>query len=85
MAKHKPIYSVQVLCAKCKQRLYSYDKEGPGRLMKCFVDRIKRDRTHGDRRCPNCGELFAREDEIKGRPTHKIIQGKVVVKGHCPK
>jgi predicted RNA-binding Zn-ribbon protein involved in translation (DUF1610 family) len=50
-------------------------------LVKCYVDRIAEDRTAGDLRCPSCGEQFARERMIRGKPAHKIIGGKVFTRG----
>jgi len=61
--------------------LYKYRKGGTGALVKCFVERIAEDRTNGDLTCPGCGQLFAREYAISGKPAHKIIQGKVFTRG----
>lgn len=66
---------------KCRQLLYRYRKGGSGGLVKCFVSRIAKDLTAGDLRCPNCGQQFARETLINGRPAHKIVQGKVFTRG----
>lgn len=82
MSKKTKIYTIHVHCAGCQTRLYRYRKEGGGNLVKCFVDGITRDYTNGDLRCPNCGQEFARSSKIKNRPVHKIIRGKVFVKGH---
>ena len=72
---------IKVCCANCEATLYKYFKAGPGRLIKCYKDRIMRDFTNGDLRCPECGNLFAREMMIRGKPANKIIQGKVFRKG----
>ena len=66
---------------KCRTLLYRYRKGGTGALVKCFVERIAEDRTAGDLRCPACGQQFARERMISGKPAHKIIQGKVFTRG----
>jgi hypothetical protein len=66
---------------KCRSLLYRYSKGGTGGLVKCFVERIVEDRTRGDLACPQCGQQFAREKLIGGRPAHKIIQGKVFTRG----
>ena len=71
---------IKIYCAQCRTLLYKYQKEGSGHLVKCFQDRIVKDFTKGDLRCPNCQGLFAREAMIHGKPAHKIIQGKVFVK-----
>jgi uncharacterized protein (DUF2225 family) len=51
-----------------------------GRLVKCFKDGIVQDNTEGDLCCPSCGQAFARETMVYGRPANKIIQGKVTVR-----
>ena len=81
----KAIYTIQIHCQRCQQHLYAYQKEGPGTLIKCYVDRITEDHTRGDLKCPECGQEFARLAVIHNRPAHKIIQGKVFTRGHCKK
>ena len=85
MGKKKKIFVISVHCAKCRTILYGYQKEGKGSLAKCFVDRIIKDYTKGNLKCPKCDQEFARLTKIGGRPAHKIIQGKVFVKGHLKK
>ena len=58
-----------------------YLDDGTGGLVKCFVDRIAEDHTRGDLKCPSCGQEFARLATIRGRPAHKIIQGKIFTRG----
>lgn len=77
----KKRYTISVYCAKCKSLLYRYKKEGKGMLVKCYVDMIISDYTKGDLRCPNCGQEFARHAIIQNRPAHKIIRGKIFVRG----
>lgn len=79
----KRIYPIEIFCGGCHTLLYRYDKEGPGHLKKCFVDRITKDNTAGDLKCPKCGQEFARHGQIGNRPIHKIMQGKVHKKGSC--
>ena len=74
------IYTIKVYCAQCKTLLYRYQKQGIGLLVKCYKDRIIQDNTKGDLKCPNCGQLFARDAVYHNRPANKIIQGKVFVK-----
>lgn len=83
--KNKRIFTLKIFCSKCNTLLYHYQKEGPGSLIKCFVDRITKDNTNGDLKCPKCSQEFARQSEIKGRPINKIIKGRVFTRGHCPK
>ena len=75
-------YIIAVHCAKCQTLLYRYKKEGAGKLIKCYADMITSDHTKGDLKCHTCGQEFARYATIHNRPAHKIIQGKVFVKGH---
>eukprot|EP00753_Platysulcus_tardus_P006432 PLAT14210.4.p2 GENE.PLAT14210.4~~PLAT14210.4.p2 ORF type:complete len:104 (+),score=33.15 PLAT14210.4:3-314(+) len=72
--------TVRISCSGCRTFLYKYRKRGNGALVKCFVDRILKDGTAGDCRCPNCGAAFAREARIAGKAAHKIIGGKVTVR-----
>ena len=71
---------IKIYCRKCGTLLYKYDKVKPGHLVKCYKDRILRDYTNGDLKCPRCGARFAREAIIHGKPANKIIQGKVFVR-----
>ena len=81
MSSRRGKRTIRIFCAGCGQLLYKYRKGGGGRLVKCFKDGIVHDHTDGDLRCPGCGQLFARETMVYGRPANKIIQGKVTVKG----
>jgi hypothetical protein len=76
-----PLYhTIKIYCSQCRTLLYKYQKGGTGSLVKCFKDKILRDFTGGDLKCPHCHVQFAREKMIRGKPAHKIIQGKVLVK-----
>ncbi len=50
-----------IRCAACRRKLWRYDKIGPGEVLRCHKDRIKRmfaAETAGDRiRCP-CGKAI---------------------------
>lgn len=71
---------IKIHCAQCRTLLYKYQKEGSGHLVKCYKEKIVKDFTKGDLRCPRCEGTFARKAMIHGKPAHKIIQGKVFVK-----
>ena len=71
---------IKIYCAQCRALLYKYRKGGSGHLVKCYKEKITRDFTEGDLKCPQCRETFARETMIRGKPANKIIQGKVFVK-----
>lgn len=86
MAKKKiKEFIIKIICANCGTLLYRYKKEGPGSLVKCYVEGILKDCTKGNLKCPKCNQQFARLAKYHNRLAHKIIQGKVVVKGHCGK
>jgi len=85
MARKKRIYTIDIYCASCQTFLYRYRKEGPGKLVKCYVSGIMRDATRGDMKCPKCGIEFARAARYHNRPAHKIIGGKVRIRGHVKK
>ena len=87
MSKRKKvqIFTISIYCARCGAFLYKYQKEGPGSLVKCYVDRIIEDNTKGDLQCPGCGQEFARPTTIRNRPAHKIIRGRVSIRGHIKK
>ncbi|RJO60942.1 hypothetical protein C4544_04205 [candidate division WS5 bacterium] len=79
------IFTISIHCSKCSELIYRYQKEGPGSLVKCYVDRIVEDYTKGNLKCLSCGQDFARHAIMHNRPVHKIIQGKVYIKGHVKK
>lgn len=79
----KKVYKIKIHCAKCNELLYYYQKDKLGHLVKCYKDRILEDYTIGDLKCPKCGEEFAHEAVYHCRPANKIIQGKVITRGHC--
>jgi predicted RNA-binding Zn-ribbon protein involved in translation (DUF1610 family) len=63
-----------------KQDCVQYHKNGNGKLVKCWHERIAVDYTHKDLKCPACGQQFARETMIRGLPANKIVGGKVILK-----
>ncbi|GAA4891560.1 hypothetical protein [Ferrimonas pelagia] len=78
--KKGPQRTVDVLCARCKTRLYLYRKGGKGALVKCFKERIVQDFTTTAGHCPGCDGQFARETLVRGTPAFKMIGGKVIAK-----
>lgn len=71
---------IKIYCSKCKTLLYRYNKIKNGCLIKCYKDKIIKDYTNGNLKCPKCGQEFARKTIIHGKPANKIIQGKVFIK-----
>jgi len=80
MPSRRSARTVRVFCSDCGFYLLKYRKGGGGKLVKCFKDKIVQDNTEGSLSCPECGQAFARETMVYGRPANKIIQGKVTVK-----
>lgn len=60
--------------------LLQYHKNGNGKLVKCWHERIAEDYTNKDLKCPQCGLEFARATMVRGLPANKIIGGKVILK-----
>ena len=75
-----PEKAVDIFCNGCRTFLYRYKKKGKGSLVKCFVQRIVKDATAGDMKCPKCQREFARFSIIKNREAHKIIGNRVYMK-----
>ena len=71
---------IKIYCSQCKNLLYKYQKGGSGHLVKCYKEKIVLPPMLLDVNCPQCNLAFAREAMIRGKPAHKIIQGKVFVK-----
>jgi len=78
-------FIIDIYCSNCQQHLYKYQKEGPGSLVKCYCNRIKKDFCQQDMVCPICNTQFARKIRIHNRDANKIIKGKVFIKGHIKK
>jgi hypothetical protein len=69
---------------QCGQHLFEYAKGGRGRLIKCFLDQIRRDEVGvvdaplGSRPlCPSCGKELGIVRIVRGRPALKLNQGAV--------
>jgi len=79
--KKLPERSVDVICNKCKTRLFKYKKGGNGSLVKCYIERIVQDfrldedKEEGILKCPSCSTEFARHALVHGRPAFKMIGG----------
>ncbi len=42
--------TIKIYCSRCDEFLYKYDKGGNGSLIKCFLHKILKDNTEGDKR-----------------------------------
>jgi hypothetical protein len=74
---------IKVDC-RCGQRLFKYYKAGRGRLIKCYMDKIREDYVgvidlprEARPVCPNCGKVLGIIRLVRGRPALKINQGTV--------
>jgi hypothetical protein len=74
---------IKVEC-RCGQLLFKYYKGGRGRLIKCYLDEIRKDYVgvlegapglHPT--CPSCGKVIGVVRIVRGRPALKINQGTV--------
>ena len=79
-----PRYRVVHVDCQCGQPLFRYAKGGRGRLIKCFLDQIRRDEVGvGDAppgarpTCPSCGKELGIVRIVRGRPALKLNQGTV--------
>jgi len=77
-------YRVVDVDCQCGRHLFEYAKGGRGRLIKCFLDQIRRDELGvvnappGARPvCPDCGDEVGYVCMIHGRPALKLNQGTV--------
>merc|ERR1712157_293345 len=69
--KKLPERSVEIFCSACDYKLYKYKKNGKGKLVKCYLERIVEDFTDASGNpleCPQCKRPFARKAMIHGRP-----------------
>lgn len=74
---------IKVTC-QCGQLLFKYYKAGRGRLIKCYLERIRHDYVgvidlpSGARPvCPGCGEELGEIRLVRGRPALKLNQGTI--------
>lgn len=75
-----------VLCRQCAQHLFLYQKDGPGPLLRCYVNRIHPRRSaapgaHGQQsldshRCPHCDATYGHDiTYIDGRAAIALSPG----------
>ena len=86
---------LEISCANCGSRIIIYQKDGPGALIRCYLDRISwppeyqdinrsnptiKDLTNIE--CPDCGEVIATPMVYKSenRLAYRMIRGKFVKK-----
>jgi hypothetical protein len=74
---------IDVMC-RCGYLLFTYYKGGRGRLIKCYLDEIRKDYAqvvalplNAQPPCPHCGKELGLIKMIHGRPALKINQGTI--------
>lgn len=71
---------INVLCAKCGNLIFVYQKDGPGWLKRCYFNRIigmKPNNQNSKRLLCKCGELIGLTVKHKdGRLAYRLIRGK---------
>lgn len=82
-----------ISCAKCKSEIFIYQKDGPGRLLRMYLDKfvapenfvnqlnlIKSKNQMQGLRCPKCGELLGVPMiyEKEDRLAFRLINNKVM-------
>lgn len=68
---------IKVKCAKCNKTLFLYQKDGPGWLKRCYLNRIiskKNFKLTQNLRC--CGVLGVLKKHKDGRDAFQLIRGK---------
>lgn len=84
---------LNIYCAKCNQHIALYQKDGPGSLLRMYLDRIlepesllsilkNRQEIATDLKCSNCGLLMGTPMifERENRPAFRLIRGSFVKK-----
>jgi ribosomal protein S27E len=68
-----------IACGNCSQPLMIYQKDGPGKLLRCYVDRIVWSANHIDKQtgsleCLACGKIVANHMIYKpeNRPAYRL-------------
>lgn len=70
---------LDISCSNCGARLLSYQKDGPGRLLRCYIDRIFWPENFDGTvpfKCSGCGQLIGTPMTYKpeDRPAIRLIQ-----------
>ena len=68
---------IKVKCAKCNKVLFSYQKDGPGWLKRCYLNRIISEKKFSaDKNLKCCGIVGVSIKHKDGRDAFKLIKGK---------
>jgi hypothetical protein len=70
---------LEISCSSCNAKLFNYQKDGPGIIKRLYVDRIYKNVSGSNLKCPSCnrllGSLMVYEKE--NRPAYTIKLGTI--------
>lgn len=83
---------LDIKCAKCKNHIATYQKDGPGALMRMYMDRIHEPKLYNEfaksktpkkapvMKCGSCGVIVGTPFiyEKENRPAYRLYQSSVV-------
>jgi hypothetical protein len=68
---------IKVKCAKCNKVLFSYQKDGPGWLKRCYLNRIiSGEKFTADKNLKCCWMIGTPVKHKDGRDAFKLIKGR---------
>ena len=70
---------LEISCSSCNEKLFNYQKDGPGIIKRFYVDRIDKDIIDSSLKCPNCNQLIGSLMiyEKEKRPAYAIKLGTI--------
>ena len=70
---------LEIRCSFCDEKLFNYQKDGPGIIKRLYVDRIYGDVGGSNLRCKNCNKLVGSLTiyEKENRPAYTIKLGTI--------
>jgi hypothetical protein len=70
---------IKISCSKCGSQIFIYQKDGPGWLKRCYLNRIINPKgdSYKEKLSCNCGEIIGSLTKHKdGRMAYNLIRGK---------
>jgi hypothetical protein len=70
---------LEISCSSCNEKLFNYQKDGPGIIKRVYVDRIHKDIKGQNLKCKNCDKLIESliVYEKEKRPAYVIKLGTI--------
>ena len=70
---------LEISCASCNTKLFTYQKDGPGIIKRLYTDRIDEELHTNTLTCKNCGTIIGSLIiyEKENRPAYIIFIGKI--------